>query len=94
MQKKDKWSKWKEMSTVNKVVLVARIVLSIVIIVLALLQIWGVLGNAISYTMPLLGVYFLFLSIQEWKTQRVPALFSMVVAIFIFIVAFVVWFGK
>lgn len=31
MQKKDKWSKWKEMSTVNKVVLVARIVLSIVI---------------------------------------------------------------
>ena len=94
MQKKDKWSKWKEMSTVNKVVLVSRIVLSIVIIALALLQIVGVLGNAINYTMPLLGVYFLFLSIQEWKTQRVPALFSIVVAIFIFIVAFVVWFGK
>ena len=87
-------SKWKEMSTINKVVLVARIVLSIVIIVLALLQILGVLENAINYTMPLLGVYFLFLSIQEWKTQRVPALFSIVVAIFIFIVAFVVWFGK
>ena len=87
-------SKWKKMSTINKVVLVARIVLSVVIIVLALLQILGVLENAINYTMPLLGVYFLILSIQEWKMQRVHALFSMGVAIFIFIVAFVVWFSK
>lgn len=86
-------SKWKEMSTINKVVLVARIVLSIVIIVLALLQFFGVLENAINYTVPLLGVYFLIVSIQEWKTQRGPALCSMSVAIFIFIVAFVVWFG-
>lgn len=87
-------SKWKEMSTVNKVVLVSRIVLTIVIIVLALLQIFGVLENAINYTMPLLGVYFLIVSIQEWKRQRGTALFSVGVAVFIFIVAFVVWFGN
>ncbi|MBE5887153.1 MAG: DUF3953 domain-containing protein [Lachnospiraceae bacterium] len=87
-------SKWMEMSTINKVVLVVRIVLSIVIIVLALLQIWGVMKSAINYTMPLLGVYFVILSIQEWKTQRGYALFSIGVALFIFIVAFVVWFGK
>ena len=87
-------SKWKEMSTVNKVVLVSRIVLTIVIIVLALLQIFGVLENAINYTMPLLGVYFLIVSIQEWKRQRGTALFSGGVAVFIFIVAFVVWFGN
>lgn len=87
-------SKWNEMSTVNKVVLAVRIILSIVVVVLALLQILGVLENAINYTMPLLGVYFLILSIQEWKTQRSSALFSISVAIFIFIVAFVVWFGK
>ena len=87
-------SKWKEMSTINKVVLVVRFVLSIVIIVLALLQILGVMKSAINYTMPLLGVYFLILSIQEWKTQRGYALFSIGVALFIFIVAFVVWFGK
>ena len=87
-------SKWKEMSTVNKVVLVSRIVLTIVIIVLALLQIYGVLDNAINYTKPLLGVYFLIVSIQEWKRQRGTALFSVGVAVFIFIVAFVVWFGN
>ena len=87
-------SKWKEMSTVNKAVLVARIILSIVIIILAFLQILGVLENALNYTMPLLGVYFLILSIQEWKTQRGYALFNISVALFIFIVAFVVWFGK
>lgn len=87
-------SRWKEMSTINKVVLVVRIVLSIVIIVLALLQILGVMESAINYTMPLLGVYFVILSIQEWKTQRGYALFSISVALFIFIVAFVVWFGK
>lgn len=87
-------SKWMEMSTINKVVLVVRIVLSIVIIVLALLQILGVMKSAINYTMPLLGVYFVILSIQEWKTQRGYALFSIGVALFIFIVAFVVWFGK
>ena len=87
-------SKWKEMSTVNKVVLVSRIVLSIVIIVLALLQIFGVLENAINYTMPLLGVYFLIVSMQEWKRQRGTALFSVGMAVFIFIVAFVVWFGN
>lgn len=87
-------SKWKEMSTVSKVVLVVRIVLSIVIIILALLQILGVLENALNYTMPLLGVYFLIVSLQEWKTQRGAALFSIGVALFIFIVAFVVLFGK
>ena len=87
-------SKWKEMSAVNKVVLVSRIVLTIVIIVLALLQFFGVLENAINYTMPLLGVYFLIVSIQEWKRQRGTALFSVGVAVFIFIVAFVVWFGN
>lgn len=87
-------NKWKDMSTINKVVLVARIILSIVIIVLALLQILGALENAINYTMPLLGVYFLIVSLQEWKTQRGYALFSISVALFILIVAFVVWFGK
>ena len=87
-------SRWKEMSTINKVVLVVRIVLSIVIMVLAVLQILGVMESAINYTMPLLGVYFVILSIQEWKTQRGYALFSIGVALFIFIVAFVVWFGK
>ena len=85
---------WKDMSAINKVVLSVRIILSIVIIVLAFLQIHGVLETAVNYNVPLLGIYFLLLSFQEWKSQRYAAIFSICVALFILIVTYIVWFGN
>ena len=86
-------SKWKEMSQGDKVMLIIRIVLSIIVVILASLQLCGAVEQAIDYAVPLLGVFLLILSIQEWKQHRGSAILSICLALFIFIVSCVVWFG-
>lgn len=83
---------WNEMNTGDKIVIVIRIVISIVVVVLASLQLFGVLEQAINYAVPLLGVYLLILSVQEWKHKRGSAILSICLALFIFIVSYVVFF--
>ncbi|MBQ2767570.1 MAG: DUF3953 domain-containing protein [Clostridia bacterium] len=85
-------NKWKEMSKGDKTMLMIRIILSIVVVVLASLQLCGVFAQAIDYAVPLLGVYLLVLSIQEWKQHRGSAILSICLALFIFIVTWEVWF--
>lgn len=87
-------NKWKEMTVSDKVMLVIRIVLSIVVLVLASLQLLGILERAIDFAVPLLGVYLLILSLQEWKQKRGSAILSICLALFIFICTISVWFGK
>ena len=87
-------NKWNEMSVIDKTVSVARIALSLAVIVLSALQISGVMNKAINYAVPLLGVYMLILSIQEWKVRKGQAILSICCAVFIFVVSFVVWFGN
>lgn len=87
-------TKWKEMSAGNKVMIVARAILSIAVIVLAVLQLTGILERAVDYAVPLLGIYLLILSIQEWKQNRGSAILSICLAIFIFICTVCVWRGK
>lgn len=85
-------NKWKELSKGDKIMLITRIILSIIVIVLALLQICGAVEQAIDYAVPLLGVYLLILSIQEWNQHRGSAILSICLALFIFIVTYTVWF--
>ena len=85
-------SKWKEFSGEDKIMLVVRIVLSAVVIVLAALQLCGVLERAVSYAVPLLGVYLLILAVQEWKRNRASAILNVCLALFIFAVTCSVWF--
>ena len=87
-------NRWNEMSSWDKTMIVIRIVLSMVIIVLGVLQITGTLGRTLDYAVPLLGIYLLLQAVQEWKQNRGAAVLSICLAAFIFVVTGVVWFGR
>ena len=63
-------TKWNEKSTADKVMLVLRIVISVVVLVGAVLQITGVWDKALNVAIPLLSVLILIQSIQEHKEQK------------------------
>ena len=63
-------SKWNEKSTADKVMLVLKIVISVVVLVGAVLQITGVWDKALNVAIPLLSVLILIQSIQEHKEQK------------------------
>ena len=63
-------TKWNEKSTADKVMLVLRIVISVVVLIGAVLQITGVWDKALNISIPLLSVLILIQSIQEHKEQK------------------------
>ena len=63
-------SKWNEKSTADKIMLILRIVISIVVLIGAVLQITGVWDKALNVAIPLLSVLILTQSIQEHKVQK------------------------
>lgn len=87
-------TKWNEMSVVEKVMTVIKIVLSVIVIVLVYLQNSGAIYGAINYALPLLGFYMFISIFQEWEENRDLASLHILLAILIFIVTFVVWFSK
>lgn len=87
-------NKWNEMTVVDKIMIVIRVIVSIVVVVLASFQLLGIWENAIDFTTPLLGVVVLIQSFQEWKQRRGSAILGISVALFIFVCTIAVWFGK
>ena len=81
---------WKEKTTGDKVITILVMTCSILIIILAALQITGVWENAVNVFEPLFGIVLLLQAIRNWKGQRILAIFSLCVAIFIFVVAFII----
>ena len=63
-------TKWNEKSTADKVMLVLRVVISIVVLIGAVLQITGVWDKALNVAIPLLSVLILIQSVQEHKEQK------------------------
>ena len=63
-------TKWNEKSTADKIMLVLRVVISLVVLVAAVLQITGVWDKALNVAIPLLSVFILIQSIQEQKENR------------------------
>ena len=63
-------SKWNEKSTADKIMLILRIVISIVVLIGAVLQITGVWDKALNVAIPLLSALILIQSIQEQKENR------------------------
>lgn len=63
-------SKWNEKSTADKIMLILRIVISVVVLIGAVLQITGVWDKALNVAIPLLSVLILIQSIQEQKENR------------------------
>lgn len=63
-------TKWNEKSIADKVMLVLRLVISLVVLAGAVLQITGVWDKALDVAIPLLSVLILIQSIQEHKEQK------------------------
>ena len=84
--------KWNERTQADKLMMVARVVVSFLVVVFAALQLLGVWDKAINLAAPLMGIVLLIQSIQEWKQHRSVAIFGLCAALFIFGCAIVVWF--
>lgn len=84
--------RWKEKSLFFKILEVIGIVISILVIVLALMQLLNVWDNAINVFEPLLGVLMIIQAIENWKINRKMSYYLLFVAIFIFIVAIIIIF--
>lgn len=62
--------KWSEKSTLDKVLLVLRIIVSIAVLIGAVLQLIGVWDRALNIAVPLLSALILIQSIQEQKENK------------------------
>lgn len=74
---------WKEKSMSEKVILVLRIAVSVCVIILGVLHLLNVC-SAIDVVIPLVGVNLLLQSFQEWRKNRITAIFSLCTALFVF----------
>ena len=63
-------TKWNEKSTADKIMLILRIIISVVVLVGAALQLTGVWDKALNVAIPLLSVLILIQSIQEHREQK------------------------
>lgn len=64
------------------------IIFSIIVIILSMLQLFGVMENADNFFMPGLGVILFIQGIQNLKDNKELSYFSFGVGLFIYIVAF------
>jgi hypothetical protein len=78
---------WSQKQTYEKVLFVMGIICSISIMILAGMHILGIWKTAINVFQPLMGVLMLIQGIQYWKKYKVVAIFSLCVALFIFLVS-------
>jgi len=85
---------WNEKTTIEKVLVIMRIFISIIVMGAAIIQLLGVWDKAINIAVPLLGILMIVQAIPEWKTNRSVAILSICSAIFIFICSFVAFFMK
>ena len=83
---------WNKKTIPFKILTIFGLIISVTIVVLALMQIFNVWDKAINVFEPLLGVLMIIQTIENWKTNRLTAYFSLFVAIFIFIVAIIILF--
>lgn len=83
---------WNKRTLQLKALTIIGAVISIAVIILSLMQIFNVWDEAINIFEPLLGALMIIQAIENWKTNRSTAYFSLFVAIFIFIVAIIILF--
>ncbi len=83
---------WNEKTLPLKILTMIGFIISITVIFLSLMQIFDIWDKAINVFEPLLGVLMLIQTIENWKTNRSTAYFSLFVAIFIFIVSIMILF--
>lgn len=84
--------KWKEKTLVEKITTGIVLVCSSLVIVLALLQLFGVWEDAAYAYLPLLCVNMLAFAVSYWKTSRSTAIVNLVGALIILVCTIVVVF--
>ena len=75
--------KWTERSTKDRILNLARIVTSLLVVVFSLLQLFAVWDRGMHVAVPLMGVNELLSSIQEWNKNRGLAIFGLCCGIFL-----------
>ena len=85
-------TKWKDTSTLHKVITVFSVIVSLAVVTLAVLQIFDIWTQAINLCIPLMGVNLLCQTYIQWKTSRKTAYFSLGCAVFVFACATAVFF--
>ena len=87
-------TKWKDTSTLHKVITVFSVIVSLAVVTLAVLQIFDIWTQAINLCIPLMGVNLLCQTYIQWNTSRKTACFSLGCAVFVFACAIAVFFIK
>ena len=87
-------TKWKDTSTLHKVITVFSVIVSLAVVTLAVLQIFDIWTQAINLCIPLMGVNMLCQTYVQWNTSRKTAYFSLGCAVFVFACAIAVFFIK
>ena len=87
-------TKWKDTPLAQKNVTVLSIIVAILVIVLAILQMFDIWTQAINLCVPLMGVNLLCQTYIQWNTSRKTAYFSLGCAVFVFACAIAVFFLK
>lgn len=87
-----KLKNWNQKTLPFKILTVIGIIISIIVIILAMMQMLNIWDKAINVFEPLLGILMLIQAIENWESNKSTAYFSLFVAIFIFIVAFIILF--
>ena len=87
-------TKWKDTSTLHKVITVFSVIVSLAVVTLAVLQIFDIWTQAINLCIPLMGVNMLCQTYMQWNTSRKTAYFSLGCAVFVFACAIAVFFIK
>ena len=87
-------TKWKDTSTLHKVITIFSVIVSLAVVTLAVLQIFDIWTQAINLCIPLMGVNLLCQTYVQWNTSRKTAYFSLGCAVFVFACAIAVFFIK
>jgi len=87
-------TKWKDAPLTHKIVTAVSIIVALLVIVLAILQIFDIWTQAINLCIPLMGVNLLCQTYMQWNTSRKSAFFSLGCAVLVFASAIAVFFIK
>ncbi len=82
---------WNQKQTDEKVLSIIGIICSMSILILACMQILGIWKNTLNVFEPLLGVLMLIQAIQNWKKNKVVAIFSLCASILILLFSILIF---
>ena len=85
---------WNQKQTDEKVLSIIGIICSMSILILACMQILGIWKNTLNVFEPLLGVLMLIQAIQNWKKNKVVAIFSLCASILILLFSILIFVIK